>query len=60
MVMNSPHELREKADRYRRLTSTVTDPQALEALHELAARYEEMAAELEGTDLSPRSDTTDR
>jgi hypothetical protein len=58
--MNSPHELREKAERYRRLIPTVTDAQALEALRELAARYEEMAAELERTDLSPCSDTTDR
>ena len=55
--MNSPPELREKADRYRRLTSTVTDPQALEALHELAARYEEMAVQLEKTDVSSHFDT---
>jgi hypothetical protein len=55
--MNSPPELREKADRYRRLTSTVTDPQALEALHELAARYEEMATKLERTDASSHFDT---
>ena len=43
----SPAELRGKAERYRRLASTVTDAQALKALCELAARYEALAAELE-------------
>ena len=57
--MSSPHELREKAERYRRLAAAVIDPKTLEALHELAALYEETAAELEGTDLPPSSDTTD-
>jgi len=54
--MDSPHELREKAERYRRLVSAVTDAQALRALHELAAHYDAMAAELEGKD--PSSYTT--
>jgi hypothetical protein len=45
--MDTPQEMREKAVRYRRLAATITDPQALKALHELAARYEAMAAELE-------------
>jgi hypothetical protein len=45
----SPAELRGKAERYRRLASTVTDAQALKALCELAARYEALAAELEKT-----------
>jgi hypothetical protein len=43
----SPAELRGKAERYRRLASTVTDAQALKALCELAAHYEALAAELE-------------
>ena len=44
--MVSLQELRDRAERYRRLAETVTDSQALQALHDLAARYEAMAAEL--------------
>ena len=51
--MDSPRELREKAERYKHLAKTVTDPQALEALHELTARYEAMAAELDEDPLPP-------
>ena len=45
--MESPQELRDRAERYRRLTKMVTDPQALKALHELATHYEALAAEEE-------------
>lgn len=45
--MGSPRELREKAEHYRQLATNVTDPQAVEAALELAAEYEELAAELE-------------
>jgi hypothetical protein len=55
-AMDSPHELRAKAERYKRMTSAVTDPQALEALRELGARYEAIAAELEGEDPPSSSD----
>ena len=44
--MMSLQELRDRAERYRRLAETITDSQALQALHDLAARYEAMAAEL--------------
>jgi hypothetical protein len=38
--MNSPAELRSRAERYRQIALTVTDPPAIEALKELAALYE--------------------
>lgn len=57
MTMESPRELREKAARYRHLSRFVTDARALEALLDLAERFEALAAELErsgpqGTDLT--------
>jgi hypothetical protein len=52
--MGSQRELREKAERYRQLVSRVTDLQALEALYELIARYEALAASLETS--SPTAD----
>ena len=55
--MESPQELRDRAERYQRLTKMVTDPQALKALHELAARYEALAAELEEENPLPSPDT---
>ena len=42
----NPHELRERAERYRRMALQVTDPRTIEALNELADEYEEMAAKL--------------
>jgi hypothetical protein len=54
--MDSPHELRARAERYRQMTATVTDPLALEALRELADRYEAMAAELEAAGHLPSRD----
>ena len=56
--MDSPQELRERAERYRRLAKAVTDPQALKALQELATEYEATAAELAGED-PPRSPDTE-
>jgi hypothetical protein len=56
--MERPHELRERAERYRQLAATVSDPQALTALRELAARYEVMAAELEAATRPSHSDGT--
>jgi hypothetical protein len=56
--MDSPQELREKAERYRHIISTISDPQALAALRELAARYEAMAAKLETATQPPCSDET--
>jgi hypothetical protein len=54
--MDSPHELRARAERYKQIASKVTDPQALEALRELTGRYEAMAAELETASRPPGSD----
>jgi hypothetical protein len=54
--MDSPHELRARAERYRHMALTVNDPQALAALRELAARYTTMAAELEVATRPPCSD----
>jgi hypothetical protein len=47
--MESPRELRERAEHYRHLAGRVTDRQALKALHDLAIRYEALAAELEAS-----------
>ena len=46
-VMKSPHELRRDAERYRRLVAGVDDRRAIEAITELAAEYDELAAERE-------------
>jgi hypothetical protein len=51
--MDSPHELRARAERYKQMASRITDPQALEALRELAAGYEAIAAELEAKAVHP-------
>ena len=45
--MKSPHELRRDAERYRRLVAGVDDRRAIEAITELAAEYDELAAERE-------------
>ena len=42
--MKSPHELRRDAERYRRLVAGVDDRRAIEAITELAAEYDELAA----------------
>jgi hypothetical protein len=44
---SDPEGLRERAEHYRELSSRITDPMAIEALLELAARYDALAAELE-------------
>jgi hypothetical protein len=48
--MDSPDELRRKAEYYRDLAITATDPRTIEAALELAAEYEAMAAEREAVD----------
>jgi Protein of unknown function (DUF2934) len=45
--MNCPHELRREAERYRRLVAGVADRRAIEAITELAAEYDELAAVLD-------------
>jgi hypothetical protein len=44
---SDPEGLRERAEHYRELSSRITDPMAIEALLELADRYDALAAELE-------------
>jgi Protein of unknown function (DUF2934) len=44
--MKSPHCLRREAERYRRLATGIDDRRAIEALRELAAEYDELAATL--------------
>ena len=56
--MESPHELRARAERYRQIAATVSDLQAFAALRELAIRYEAMAAELESAPVTPCSDNS--
>ena len=51
--MESPDELRQRADRYRRMALSVTDEQAIEALKELAAEYDALAATLEAAGSPP-------
>jgi hypothetical protein len=48
--MESSDELRERAGRYRRMALSITDAQATEALKELAAEYEALAATLEAAE----------
>ena len=45
-AMEDPHELREKAEHYRRAASLVTDTEISEALLELARGYEAMVEQL--------------
>jgi hypothetical protein len=45
--MESPTELRNKAERYRQLALTISDRRTIEALQELAASYEAAADRLE-------------
>ena len=46
-AMEGPHELREKARNYRRLALTIIDRQTVDALHDLAEKYETLSANLE-------------
>jgi hypothetical protein len=54
--MNIAFELREKADRYRLLARQMTDRQAVRALTELAAEYDEAAREVERGEVFPPQD----
>ena len=45
--MESSDDLRQKAERYRRIALSMTDEQGFEALQELAAEYDALAATLE-------------
>jgi hypothetical protein len=52
--MNSAQELRDRASRYRDMTYGINDPQAIEALRELADRYDAFAAEIEAKEQAAR------
>ena len=41
--------LRERAENFRRIASTVTDARALKALNDLAQEFEDLAARVEAT-----------
>ena len=43
----NPEELREKAERYRRMASSFSDRRVIKAFNELAAEYEAQADEME-------------
>jgi hypothetical protein len=43
----TPAGLRKKAEHYRTLTSTISDPRTIDALHTLAAEFEAQADRLE-------------
>lgn len=47
--MKSAAELREAVQRYRQMAMTITDRLTIEALHELAAKYEALADRSDGT-----------
>ena len=47
VAMESSDELRQRAERYRRMALSITDAQATEALNELAAEFDALAATLE-------------
>ena len=51
--MESSDELRQRAERYRRMALSITDVQATEALKELAAEYDALATALEAVDCPP-------
>jgi hypothetical protein len=54
--MESSDELRQRADRYRRMALSLTDAQAIEALEELAAEYDALAVMLEAAGPSGTED----
>ena len=45
--MESSNELRQRAERYRRMALSITNAQATVALNELAAEFDALAATLE-------------
>jgi len=49
----NPAELREKAERYRRMALHLIDPRTVEALNELAQQYNEVASKLEKRNGTP-------
>ena len=51
--MERSDELRQRAERYRRMALSITDGQATEALKELAAECDALAATLEAADRPP-------
>jgi hypothetical protein len=51
--MDSPQELRQRAERYRRMALSITDEQATEALEELASECDALAATLEAASGPP-------
>ena len=58
VVMESPQQLRARAERYRYLASIVSDAQAIEALRELATQYDAAAAALEAASHALDPDNT--
>jgi len=53
--MESPLELRRRAEHYRRLAWNLTDRQAIEALKELAEEYEALAEALDEAGRAPET-----
>jgi hypothetical protein len=53
--MEDPEELRDKAERYRRMALQFNDPRTINALNELAREYDAVAARLEQQDKPPAS-----
>jgi hypothetical protein len=51
--MERSDELRQRAERYRRMALSITDAQATEALKELAAECDALAATLDAADRLP-------
>jgi hypothetical protein len=58
VAMESSDELRQRAERYRRLALSATDGQAIEALKDLAVEYDALAEALEAPGC-PSSETED-
>jgi hypothetical protein len=50
--MNSPDELRKRAIHYRDMIRDIDDERAIEALRDLAERYDALAAEMEAEEQS--------
>ena len=51
--MENSDELRQRAERYRRMALSMTDERAIEALQELAAECDALAATLEAAERPP-------
>jgi hypothetical protein len=56
MAMEDAHELRERAEKYRRLALTINDRQTVKALRDLVEECEALAARLEAA-IAPSSST---